>query len=61
VEQRGLPPELVAERFNLDIADIYEALAYYHNNPKKMRWGEDRHERAATEARERSSLTPPKN
>ena len=61
VEKRGLTPERVAERYNLDIADIYEALAYYHNNPAEMRRVEKRHERAAAEARERSSLTPPTN
>jgi len=58
VEQRGLAPDRVAERYNLDIADIYEVLAYYHNNPEEMRQVEKRHERAA-EARDRSSLTPP--
>ncbi|RLM94994.1 DUF433 domain-containing protein [Haloarcula sp. Atlit-7R] len=59
VEQRGLAPDRVAERYNLDIADIYEALAFYHNTPEEMRRVERRHERAAGEARERSSLTPP--
>ena len=59
VEKRGLAPERVAERCNLDIADIYEALAYYHNNPEEMRRVEKRHERAAAEARARSSLTTP--
>jgi uncharacterized protein (DUF433 family) len=61
VEQRGLDPERVAERYNLDIADIYEALAYYHTNPEEMRQVEQRHERAAAEAKQRSSLTPPEN
>jgi len=61
VEQRGLAPERVAERYNLDIADIYEALAYYHTNPEEMRRVEKRHERAAVEARERSSLSPPED
>ena len=59
VEQRGLAPERVAERYNLDIADVYEALAYYHSNPEEMRRVEQRHERAVVEARERTSLTPP--
>jgi uncharacterized protein (DUF433 family) len=61
VEQRGLTPERVAERYNLDIADIYEALAYYHNNPEEMRRVEERHKHAVTEAKRRSSLTPPDN
>jgi len=61
VEGRGLAPERVAERYDLDIAAVYEALAYYHSNPGEMRRVEERHERAAAEARERSSLTPPEN
>jgi uncharacterized protein (DUF433 family) len=61
VEQRGLAPERVAERYDLDIANIYEALAYYHSNPEEMQRVEERHEKAAAEARERSSLTPPEN
>ena len=61
VEQRGLSPAEVAERYNLDIADVYEALAYYHSNPEKMQQVEKRHERAVEEAKRRSSLTPPDN
>lgn len=61
VEQRGLSPERVAERYDLDIAEVYEALAYYHSNPEEMERVEARHRRAASEAEERSSLTPPEN
>jgi uncharacterized protein (DUF433 family) len=61
VEERGLSPERVAERYNLDIANVYEALAYYHNNPEEMQQVEQRHERAGAEAKRRSSLTPPQN
>jgi uncharacterized protein (DUF433 family) len=61
VEQRGLRPARVAERYNLDIADVYEALAYYHNNPEEMQRAEKRHEQAVEEAKRRSSLTPPEN
>jgi uncharacterized protein (DUF433 family) len=61
VERRGLSPERVAERYNLDIADVYEALAYYHNNPEEMQLVEERHERAGEEAKQRSSLSPPKS
>lgn len=58
VEERGIPPARVAERFDLDIAAVYEALAYYHSNPAEMADVEERHRRAATAARERSTLTP---
>ena len=59
VEQEGIDPERVANGYNLDIADVYEALAYYHNNPKEMQQVAERHERAVSEAKRRTSLTPP--
>lgn len=59
VEERGLDPETVADRFNLDIADVYEALAYYHSNPEEMRLVEKRRERADAVAAEKGSMTPP--
>ena len=58
VEERGDDPERVADRYNLDIADVYEALAYYHANPEEMARVENRHERAIAEAKRRSSITP---
>jgi uncharacterized protein (DUF433 family) len=36
VEERGIDPETVADRYDLDVADVYHALAYYHDNPRKM-------------------------
>jgi uncharacterized protein (DUF433 family) len=36
VEERGLRPETVADRHGLDLADVYTALAYYHDNPAEM-------------------------
>lgn len=59
VEQRGLAPSRVAERFDLDVASVYEALAYYHANPEIMRTAEARHERAVKEARRQSTIKPP--
>lgn len=50
VEEAGLRPETVAERLNLDVADVYEALAYYHRNPAEMREIEARRERAVAES-----------
>lgn len=43
VESGDVDPKQVAEKYNLDIADVYEALAYYHNNPAEMRHVEQRH------------------
>jgi len=36
VEQRETSPEAVADRFDLDVADVYHALAYYHDHPGEM-------------------------
>lgn len=49
VEGRGLRPETVAERLNLDVADVYEALAYYHRHPEEMQEIEERRQRVAEE------------
>ena len=37
VEKRGEAPESVADRYDLDVADVYYALAYYHDHPREMR------------------------
>jgi len=37
VEGRGLDPRTVADRHDLDVADVYRALTYYHDNPEEMR------------------------
>jgi uncharacterized protein (DUF433 family) len=36
VEERGIDPATVADRYDLDVADVYHALAYYHDNPREM-------------------------
>ncbi|MFW6320929.1 MAG: DUF433 domain-containing protein [Halohasta sp.] len=36
VEEQGIDPETVADRYDLDVADIYHALAYYHDHPREM-------------------------
>mgnify|MGYP006307549545 CR=1 FL=1 len=50
VENRGLRPEVVAERLNLDLADVYDALAYYHRNPEEMQAVENHREHVAEES-----------
>jgi len=37
VEERGLDPRTVADRHDIDVADVYRALTYYHDNPEEMR------------------------
>ncbi|MFB6123413.1 MAG: DUF433 domain-containing protein [Haloferacaceae archaeon] len=36
VEGRGLEPRTVADRHDLDVADVYRALVYYHDHPDEM-------------------------
>ena len=47
VEERGLDPGTVASRHDLDVADVYQALAYYHDHPEEM---------AETERRRRKTV-----
>lgn len=44
VEGLGLSPEHVAEQHALDLADVYHALAYYHDHPEEMARVERRRE-----------------
>lgn len=37
VEDAGETPHAVADRYDLDVADVYHALAYYHDHPREMR------------------------
>lgn len=59
VEDRGLRPDAVADRYDLDLADVYAALTYYHSNPEEMARVESRRAALAEEAAERTTLTPP--
>jgi uncharacterized protein (DUF433 family) len=52
VEKRGENPEAVADRYNLDVADMYHALAYYHDHPGEMREVERDREDAIADFRE---------
>lgn len=46
VEEGGLDPQTVADRHDLAIADVYRALAYYHDHPDEMRRVEQQRRRA---------------
>lgn len=46
VAERGLDPETVADKFDLDIADVYRALTYYYDHAEEMREIERRREQA---------------
>jgi uncharacterized protein (DUF433 family) len=49
VEGRGLEPQTVADRHELDVADVYRALTYYHDHPEEMRAVERQREEAFDE------------
>jgi len=52
VEERGEDPEAVADRYDLDVADVYHALAYYHDHPREMHTVEQEREDAMEDFRE---------
>jgi uncharacterized protein (DUF433 family) len=52
VEEMGVDPETVADRYDLDMADVYHALAYYHDHPREMSDIEAEREDAMEEVRE---------
>jgi uncharacterized protein (DUF433 family) len=57
VEDRGLDPQEVAAEYDLAIADVYRALAYYHDHPDEMRAVERRRE-ATFESHEHLTTDP---
>lgn len=52
VEECGVDPEGVADRYDLDMADVYHALAYYHDHPREMSDVETEREEAIEAFRE---------
>jgi uncharacterized protein (DUF433 family) len=52
VEERDIDPETIADRYDLDIADVYHALAYYHDHPREMSQIEDEREDIMEEFRD---------
>ncbi|WP_181685669.1 DUF433 domain-containing protein [Halorhabdus salina] len=36
VEGRGLDPQTVADRHDLDVGDVYAAVLYYHERPREF-------------------------
>lgn len=58
VEEGDLDPETVADRYDLDIAAVYHALAYYHEHPEEMRRVEPEREATIADNRERAVTGP---
>jgi uncharacterized protein (DUF433 family) len=50
VEDRGLDPRTVADRHEIDVADVYRALTYYYDHPEEMRAVERQREAAVEDA-----------
>ncbi|MDR9429893.1 MAG: DUF433 domain-containing protein [Natronomonas sp.] len=57
IEDRELTPRTVADRHDLDVADVYRALTYYHDHPEEMRAVERKRE-AAIEEHEHLTTDP---
>lgn len=58
VEGAGIDPGTVADRHDLDLADVYRALAYYHDHPQEMREVERQREERIDEHREHAVTEP---
>ena len=52
---RGRDPETVASRHDLDVADVYRALAYYYDHRDEMAAIERRSERAIADHEDRTT------
>jgi len=59
VEERELAPQTVADRLGLDVAEVYRALAYYHDHPEEMHEIEQRRERRIEDSGDRGAVTGP--
>ena len=52
VEEAGHAPQTVAARYDLDVAAVYRALAYYHEHPAQMNEVRERRRQRIESARE---------
>jgi uncharacterized protein (DUF433 family) len=57
VEEGDLSPQAFADRYDLDVAAVYRALAYYHEHPREMATVRRRRERRIDDRRA-DALTP---
>lgn len=54
----GHDPAYVADQFDVDLAKVHEALAYYYNHPDEMDAIRTKYEDLEAELRERSDDSP---
>jgi uncharacterized protein (DUF433 family) len=57
VEEAGLSAREVADRHDLAVADVYRALAYYHDHPDEMAALREQSEERERRAREAGAKT----
>lgn len=58
VERGDLEPDAFADRYGLDLAEVYHALAYYHEHPAEMCRVEQRHRETIEQHREETITGP---
>ena len=56
-EEEDVSPRAFADRYGLDLAAVYRALAYYHEHPAEMRAVRERRRERIEDARE-DALAP---
>jgi uncharacterized protein (DUF433 family) len=56
VEDAGKPAAEVAEQFDLDVADVYAALQYYHTHPEEMEEARRKRQRREADARQSGAV-----
>lgn len=54
----GMAPETVSTEFNLELADVHRALAYYYDNVERMNRLRERRRRRIEESRETAPSPP---
>lgn len=55
--EAGCTPAVVADQYDISLAEVYEAMAYYYENIEEMREVERAHQEAASRLRD-VSLAP---
>ncbi|MFB6283175.1 MAG: DUF433 domain-containing protein [Halobacteria archaeon] len=60
VEERDIQPETVVDRYDLDVANVYHALAYYHDNPREMNEVEKKRAEATIKVRKKHRTPRPR-
>ena len=57
VEKAGKPAPEVAEDLNLNVADVYAALQYYHSHPEEIQEAERKQHQREADAKQSGAVT----